>query len=401
MFVRSHRERNFDLYINCLEKIAPLFFALDGTNYSRWLPVFLHDLKSLPSSILAQLQSGNFTVTRTKHKFSSITIDQAHEQSNKTVKGSGGAVGLFLSRDMLTKWLLVTPELSRILLEFEQQLPNWGADDDDDELQLQHHENTHSFQKRFHEKARSFYLKIVQYGNPFELENINLLKLTTQDVYDSSVTESLRKLETEGQKQYDAYVKSVLEDASKSIHDTIPKNSFPLLSTPLKKMRSSTGTTLKTVKLNNDIFSQTVAVMEHRNLSLQTLFSFEFHFFPPSISNYGEMSAPAPADKAKILEKVVTPCHNASDDPVEFEPTSMVIIDGGRIPIQFKPKANMSFDQYAEMLAKVAPINLYFNFNQRIDIVFDTYMEGSLRTAMWLKKGQGLQRDKPMPSPLG
>ena len=52
----------------------------------------------------------------------------------------------------------------------------------------------------------------------------------------------------------------------------------------------------------------------------------------------------------------------------------------------------MSFDQYAEMLAKVAPINLYFNFNQRIDIVFDTYVEGSLRTAMWLKKGQGLQR---------
>ncbi len=31
MFVRAHRENNFPLYIEVLEKLAPLFFALEIT----------------------------------------------------------------------------------------------------------------------------------------------------------------------------------------------------------------------------------------------------------------------------------------------------------------------------------------------------------------------------------
>ena len=33
-------------------------------------------------------------LSKTGNKFSSIPLDQPHEQANKTVKGSGGAVGL-------------------------------------------------------------------------------------------------------------------------------------------------------------------------------------------------------------------------------------------------------------------------------------------------------------------
>ena len=35
IFVRSHREKNFTLYVEVLEALAPWFFALDRTNYSR------------------------------------------------------------------------------------------------------------------------------------------------------------------------------------------------------------------------------------------------------------------------------------------------------------------------------------------------------------------------------
>ena len=33
---------------------------------------------------------------RSDHNFSSIAIDQAHEQTNKQLKGDGGAIGLFM-----------------------------------------------------------------------------------------------------------------------------------------------------------------------------------------------------------------------------------------------------------------------------------------------------------------
>ena len=35
IFVRAHRERNFYLYVNVLEELALLFFALDHVNYAR------------------------------------------------------------------------------------------------------------------------------------------------------------------------------------------------------------------------------------------------------------------------------------------------------------------------------------------------------------------------------
>ena len=45
--VRSIREGNFHLYFEILGKLTPWMFALDLTNYSRWLPVHIRDLLML------------------------------------------------------------------------------------------------------------------------------------------------------------------------------------------------------------------------------------------------------------------------------------------------------------------------------------------------------------------
>ena len=46
VLVRSLREGDFHLYIQVLQKIAPLMFALDHSYYARWLPVHItrHDV---------------------------------------------------------------------------------------------------------------------------------------------------------------------------------------------------------------------------------------------------------------------------------------------------------------------------------------------------------------------
>ena len=51
IFIRAHREKRFSLYVEVLEKLTPLFFALDHVNYSSWMPVHIHDMKSLPEPI--------------------------------------------------------------------------------------------------------------------------------------------------------------------------------------------------------------------------------------------------------------------------------------------------------------------------------------------------------------
>ena len=88
---------------------------------------------------------------------------------------------------------------------------------------------------------------VKNYGNPFALEDSRLLKLHTQDAVEPVVVESIQMLESKGQTQYESFKREVLENGSKSIHDPIPRNSFPLMSTPLKKVATSNGSKLKTI----------------------------------------------------------------------------------------------------------------------------------------------------------
>jgi len=144
-FVRSLREGNFHLYVETLQNLLPWFFALDQTHYARWLPVHVRDmlhLKSLHPEIHDEFTAGHFTVSKTGRKFSSISIDQAHEQLNALIKGDGGAIGLTDNDSALTRWTTAGPEVVRILQEFEGSVIS--ATDD-----CQHHEQQHSFQRHF------------------------------------------------------------------------------------------------------------------------------------------------------------------------------------------------------------------------------------------------------------
>ena len=95
--VRAFREADFSLYIHALTNIVPWMFALDQTNYARWLSVLIRDMCELPvqhPDVFQRFCNGSFVVHKTERVFSSIALDQAHEQVNSEVKGEGGAVGL-------------------------------------------------------------------------------------------------------------------------------------------------------------------------------------------------------------------------------------------------------------------------------------------------------------------
>ena len=85
------------------------------------------------------------------------------------------------------------------------------------------------------------------------------------------------------------------------------------MSTSLKKVSTTAGKKLKAIKLNTEIFSQLVAILKKREISLEKLFSFELHSFPPAISEFGELNLPG--NKAALVHEIVTPCHNAPDPP--------------------------------------------------------------------------------------
>ena len=96
VFVRYQRKSSFSMYLDALTELVPWFFALDHTNYARWIQFISVTLLSYQRDDVARkVSAGNFTIQKTMRVFSAISpFDQAHEQNNACIKSDGGAVDL-------------------------------------------------------------------------------------------------------------------------------------------------------------------------------------------------------------------------------------------------------------------------------------------------------------------
>ena len=65
---------------------------------------------------------------KTANVFSSIPLDQAHEQNNELIKGEGGVIRITENPNALLRWMVAGPELARMVPEFEcveeEHIPN-------------------------------------------------------------------------------------------------------------------------------------------------------------------------------------------------------------------------------------------------------------------------------------
>ena len=150
ILVRSFRQSDFRQYTAALMAITPWTFALDRTNYSRWLPVHIRDMVELPNKHphvynVFSTSGEKFTVQKMTNTFSCIPLDQAHEQNNELIKGDGGVIGITETSGALLRWMVAGPELARVVKEFESTL----KEDNTDQTCTAYHEQSRACQADF------------------------------------------------------------------------------------------------------------------------------------------------------------------------------------------------------------------------------------------------------------
>jgi len=133
-----------------------------------------------------------FVVKKSKHSFSAIAIDQAHEQNNALVKSDGGAVGLTENSAALHRWMVSGPEMARLVEEFQSSVEK------KQNTESCHHEQKQHKQSAFANDVKALTSVIEEMGNPFLEESGDLIVLDSRNVADIAVSDAIKGVEKLG-----------------------------------------------------------------------------------------------------------------------------------------------------------------------------------------------------------
>ena len=363
MFVRSIREGDFSLYVQCLRKLLKWFFALDHIHYARWLTVHVFDLISLPITypdVHEELLKGFFCFAKTKRPFSRMAFDQVHEQNNKIIKGLGGATNLLNSKNdsALIRWETCGPEIARIVSEFESSMK---SQDSSESSRLKHHEDNAQFRANFNKDVGTVYAAIP--GNPFELESLSAINNSKQ--FPPAISVQLRELLDKSEESVIQFINDRLVMQKVPISEKISKNNFSLINTQNdgKESRANFG-----VPFMNKLRS----AIEHRPFKAEEFFKGEIYGVPPcfSVDCTDEMYH---GKKSSILERL------PSSLPPSVTTTSSKAIIIEASPL-FRKLSNVTAQNFDELGA------IYYHHIcclakgfERVDVVFDRYFSCSLK----------------------
>ena len=197
------------------------FFAHDMLNYVRIIPVYLEEMeivKGTDSQIYQELQNGNWVVNEnSKVAFCAIGTDHMLEQVNRSVKVSGGLIGIMLNPTACTKYFLIAPELARLA---EQAKLMAGTSS---KTETSHHNLTTAVRLREERNVQQLIASIQRFTNPFTEEEPDLFNLVTKVRMPEKVKKDLCNQSVIGRKLFGTFVKEQIKAAEKSIWDVVKK----------------------------------------------------------------------------------------------------------------------------------------------------------------------------------
>ena len=119
---------------------------------------------------------------------------------------------------------------------------------------------------------------------------------------------------------------------------------------------------------------------------LQDFFRHETLPYPPALSKSGQLRSGNKSDLAK--------CIKPTESTITTTPkVTGAVLEGSVIVNMTKPKKNQNFKTYCaeSFYPQVEKLENQYK-TKRIDVVFDTYIESSLKAATRMKRGKGVRR---------
>ena len=219
MFIRAVRTGDWDLHLEAVQLFVKYFFAHDMLNYACMIPVYLAEMeivKETDREIYQEFQNGNWVVNKNAKVAScAVGADHALEHVNRSMKVSGGSIGITLNPTARTKYFLIAPELARLA---EQANLMAGTSS---KTQTSHHNLTTAVRLREERNVQQLTASIQRFTNPFTVEDPDLFNLVTKVRMPEKVKKDLCDQSVIGNKLLETFVKERIQTAEKSIWEVV------------------------------------------------------------------------------------------------------------------------------------------------------------------------------------
>jgi len=372
--IRADREGDWYLHLACIRKMIPWCFAMDKTNYSRYLPVHYGQMMMLNSvcpDLHQHFLNGGFSVQRSSgNPFGKIAVDQTLEETvNKDTQTSGGTRGFSMKHGTVSRYYLTAEHRAEALRQLRELIFIQSSSGHQD-LQRSRISKDEADVKAVQEMLESNWM------NPFDEGYSDLVSISTGLIAPPDVCKDLLSAQEKGE---EAFMRFTLKlESGEGFYEPIKRLKLKTFADLQKVTTVKTRDKEVVLKADNRLFGKMILISENRKLDMRDVLSYPLGPKPWSLAN-GDGTLKK-TDKARLgnhIEKEAAKVDPPSD-------RTATIIDG----MGLVQKMNGDNHTFAEMSQRI--LNYVLNEGKgssRIDVVFDTYKDSSIKNAERMNRG--------------
>ena len=401
--VEFSRTSDFEMFLMALEHQIKYFFSRDLLNYARLMPIYLGQMRALeeddPETWKA-LKEGDFVVSKSSVPFVNVFTDQGLEQEIKTLKGSGGIVGITQDAESLDRKLTISPYLCRQVTGYLSNLPRHTSK----VTNKKHYQLSGNMASRLQNNALKLKTSLENHcdGNPYKVET-PLKNIASSAVVPDNMHHDVSNYADLGQKRFEQFVEErLLPESTVSVWDPMKQLKLHSFSNLCEKKTLKFQGAIVKLREERQLLSRCLVIQKFRpdlTPKLDDIIgNFEMAVIPRSLFRCYE-SLHIPEDKSAFvhcIEKqldIYYSCITAQSQQENTVPTPLVVEGNYKVLIIDAMAEVQSLKKTPDMQtiqdlvnAFIARIQYKAEHYNELRVVFDRYLENSLKNKTRAKR---------------
>ena len=309
-----------------------------------------------------------------------MCLEQTINRSSKT---SGGIIGNTKRKEYVTRWNIIHHELMAVNETFRDVA---GVQLNNTELTV-NHSFSHRQTQGNESKVDKMMAYILKYENPFEVKQTTELKLHnffTRAIVPDDIQDSLLSVQVTGLNLYRTFRKERLVEKTKRLSDTICRNNVKTFASAEGKTPSAPKTKQR-VKKELRVAQKQLDIARVRGYDAEEVFTYDLVESSSLFDEDRLMTKPTKHELMKELESKITADDYIAPTQWKDMPTGYIV----DVMANVRKLKTSSMSTFGELCNQF--LSMVFGVCKnasRIDFIFDSYIEGSVKDSERLRRTQ-------------